>query len=145
MQVSVEITSGLGRRLTIGVPAARIDSEIAARLEKAAKSIRLKGFRQGKVPMKVVRLRSLPTDSPRPLSEVPSVSTTASRFSISATSCTLAGNPPASAKTTHGFVKHKHHPRHITHFFQDADQQDQDGDLGYKNQDAAQASQDAFG
>ena len=57
MQVSVEITSGLGRRLTIGVPAARIDSEIAARLEKAAKSIRLKGFRQGKVPMKVVRQR----------------------------------------------------------------------------------------
>ena len=57
MQVSVEITSGLGRRLTIGVPAARIDSEVAARLEKAARSIRLKGFRQGKVPMKVVRQR----------------------------------------------------------------------------------------
>ncbi|MBP8924771.1 MAG: trigger factor [Pseudomonadales bacterium] len=57
MQVSVEITSGLGRRLTIGVPATRIDSEVAARLEKAARSVRLKGFRQGKVPMKVVRQR----------------------------------------------------------------------------------------
>lgn len=57
MQVSVEITSGLGRRLTIGVPAARVEAEVAARLEKAARSVRLKGFRPGKVPMKVVRQR----------------------------------------------------------------------------------------
>jgi len=57
MQVSVEITSGLGRRLTIGVPAARVEAEVAARLEKAAKSVRLKGFRQGKVPMKVIQQR----------------------------------------------------------------------------------------
>lgn len=57
MQVSVEITSGLGRRLTIGVPAARIESEVAARLEKAARTVRLKGFRQGKVPLKVVQQR----------------------------------------------------------------------------------------
>lgn len=57
MQVSVEITSGLGRRLTIGVPAARVEAEVAARLEKAAKSVRLKGFRPGKVPMKVIRQR----------------------------------------------------------------------------------------
>ena len=57
MQVSVEITSGLGRRLTIGVPAARVEAEVAARLEKAAKTVRLKGFRQGKVPMRVVQQR----------------------------------------------------------------------------------------
>jgi trigger factor len=57
MQVSVEITSGLGRRLTIGVPAARVESEVAARLEKAAKSVRIKGFRQGRVPMKVIQQR----------------------------------------------------------------------------------------
>lgn len=57
MQVSVEITSGLGRRLTIGVPAERVEAEVAARLEKAAKSVRLKGFRPGKVPMKVIRQR----------------------------------------------------------------------------------------
>jgi len=57
MQVSVEITSGLGRRLTIGVPAARVEAEVSARLEKAAKTVRLKGFRQGKVPMKVVQQR----------------------------------------------------------------------------------------
>jgi trigger factor len=57
MQVSVEITSGLGRRLTIGVPAARIEAEVAARLEKAARSVRLKGFRPGKVPLQVVKQR----------------------------------------------------------------------------------------
>jgi trigger factor len=57
MQVSVAITSGLGRRLTIGVPAERVEAEVAARLEKAAKSVRLKGFRPGKVPMKVIRQR----------------------------------------------------------------------------------------
>lgn len=57
MQVSVEITSGLGRRLTIGVPAERVEAEVAARLEKAARSVRLKGFRPGKVPLKVVQQR----------------------------------------------------------------------------------------
>lgn len=57
MQVSVEITSGLGRRLTIGVPATRIDAEVQARLEKAARSVQLKGFRRGKVPLRVVQQR----------------------------------------------------------------------------------------
>lgn len=57
MQVSIETTSGLERRLTIGVPAERIDSEVDTRLKKAAKSVRLNGFRPGKVPLKVVRQR----------------------------------------------------------------------------------------
>lgn len=57
MQVSVEITSGLGRRLTIGVPAERVEAEVNARLEKASRNVRIKGFRQGRVPMKVVRQR----------------------------------------------------------------------------------------
>jgi len=57
MQVSIETTSGLERRLTVGVPAARIDSEVDERLKKAAKNVRLPGFRPGKVPMKVLRQR----------------------------------------------------------------------------------------
>ena len=57
MQVSVEITSGLGRRLTIGVPAERVEAEVSARLAKAARQVRLKGFRQGKVPMNVIKQR----------------------------------------------------------------------------------------
>lgn len=57
MQVSVEITSGLGRRLTIGVPSERVEAEVNSRLEKASRNIRMKGFRQGHIPMKVVRQR----------------------------------------------------------------------------------------
>lgn len=55
MQVSVENTSDLGRRLTIGVPAERVESEVSARLNKAAKTARIKGFRPGKVPLKVMQ------------------------------------------------------------------------------------------
>jgi len=57
MQVSIETTSGLERRLTIGVPATTVESEVEKRLKEAAKNIRLNGFRKGKVPMKVVKQR----------------------------------------------------------------------------------------
>lgn len=57
MQVSIETTSGLERRLTVGVPAARIEGEVDERLKKASKNVRLPGFRPGKVPMKVMRQR----------------------------------------------------------------------------------------
>ncbi len=57
MQVSIETTSGLERRLTVGVPAERVDSEVDTRLQKAMKNVRLPGFRPGKVPMKVMRQR----------------------------------------------------------------------------------------
>ena len=57
MQVSIETTSGLERRLTVGVPAARVDEEVVNRLKKAAKNVRLDGFRPGKVPLKVVKQR----------------------------------------------------------------------------------------
>lgn len=57
MQVSIETTSGLERRLTVGVPAAQVDSEVEKRLKEAAKSVRINGFRKGKVPMKVVKQR----------------------------------------------------------------------------------------
>ncbi len=57
MQVSIETTSGLERKLTVGVPADRIDDEVDSRLQKAAKNVRLAGFRPGKVPMKVMRQR----------------------------------------------------------------------------------------
>jgi trigger factor len=57
MQVSIETTSGLERRLTVGVPAESIDSEVDSRLQKAAGNVRLAGFRPGKVPMKVMRQR----------------------------------------------------------------------------------------
>ena len=57
MRVSVETTSGLERRLTVGVPADRVDSAVNKRLQDAARNVRLPGFRPGKVPMKVLQQR----------------------------------------------------------------------------------------
>jgi trigger factor len=57
MQVSVETTSQIERRITIPVPAAEIDEAVSARLKDTAKNVRLNGFRQGRVPMDVVRKR----------------------------------------------------------------------------------------
>lgn len=57
MQVSVETTSTLGRRLTVGVPAEQVNAVVEKRLRDAQKNVRLDGFRPGKVPMREVRRR----------------------------------------------------------------------------------------
>lgn len=57
MQVSVEKTGDLGRKLVVEVPADSIDGEISGRLNELRQQVRLKGFRPGKVPMNVVRQR----------------------------------------------------------------------------------------
>lgn len=57
MQVSVETTSGLERRLTVGVPAAEVENAVEERLKEAQKNLRLDGFRPGKVPMREVKRR----------------------------------------------------------------------------------------
>jgi trigger factor len=57
MQVSVETTQGLERRLTITVPAESVDSAVKARLQQLAKTQRINGFRPGKVPTSVIKKR----------------------------------------------------------------------------------------
>lgn len=57
MRVSVETTSGLERKLTVGVPADDVDSAVERKLADAAKNVRLPGFRPGKVPMRVMKQR----------------------------------------------------------------------------------------
>jgi len=57
MQISIETTSGLERRLTISVPSETFEGRISDRLGDAAQRVRLPGFRPGKVPMKEVRRR----------------------------------------------------------------------------------------
>lgn len=57
MQVSVESTSALERRMTIGVPAERIETEVDKRLQQTARRAKIPGFRPGKVPMSVIRQR----------------------------------------------------------------------------------------
>jgi len=57
MQVSLETTSGLERRLTVGVPAQKVDSAVDEKLREAQKTVRLNGFRAGKVPLREVKRR----------------------------------------------------------------------------------------
>ncbi|GAA0816812.1 trigger factor [Colwellia sp. D2M02] len=57
MQVSVETTQGLERRLTISVPAEKVDVEVKNRLRQISKTQRINGFRPGKVPPSVIQKR----------------------------------------------------------------------------------------
>lgn len=57
MQVSVEQTSELGRKLTIIVPTEKVESEIAQRLNSLKGRVKIDGFRPGKVPLNIVRQR----------------------------------------------------------------------------------------
>lgn len=57
MQVSIETTTGLERRMTVGIPADQVETEVTKRLQQAAKTVNLNGFRKGKVPLKVVKQR----------------------------------------------------------------------------------------
>jgi trigger factor len=57
MQVSVETTQGLERRLTFSVPAETVDVEVKNRLRQIGKSQRINGFRPGKVPSSVLQKR----------------------------------------------------------------------------------------
>ncbi len=55
--VTVEATGTLQRRMRVELPAERIEKEIESRLKKVGQTARIKGFRPGKVPVKVVRQR----------------------------------------------------------------------------------------
>jgi trigger factor len=57
MQVSLETTSGLERRMHITVPSNEFEGQVEAKLKQTAGQVRLKGFRPGKVPMKEVNRR----------------------------------------------------------------------------------------
>jgi trigger factor len=55
MQISVENTGALERRMNIQVPANRVDQAINTRLQSLSRTVRINGFRPGKVPVNVVR------------------------------------------------------------------------------------------
>ncbi len=57
MQVSVESTGALGRRMTVAVPADRIEQAFANRLQRLSRQVKVAGFRPGKTPMKVLEAR----------------------------------------------------------------------------------------
>ena len=57
MQVSLETTGALERRITVEIPEENIASELQQRLVKLTRTARIDGFRVGKVPMKLVQRR----------------------------------------------------------------------------------------
>lgn len=55
MQVSVESTGSLERRIEVSVPKEQIEQAVDERLKKVSRTAKLKGFRPGKAPIKVIR------------------------------------------------------------------------------------------
>jgi len=57
MQVSVENVSGLERRVKIAVPADQVEQAVNKKINQAARTIKMDGFRVGKVPLNVIKKR----------------------------------------------------------------------------------------
>ncbi len=57
MEVTVESSAGLERRMKVAIPEERVEGEVSDRLRNMAQSVRIPGFRPGKVPLKVVAQR----------------------------------------------------------------------------------------
>jgi trigger factor len=57
MQVSVENIGTLERKLTVKFPAERFETQVSARITEMGRTMRLKGFRPGKVPTTVIKQR----------------------------------------------------------------------------------------
>ncbi|MBJ6981098.1 trigger factor [Luteimonas sp. MC1572] len=57
MQVSVESVGNLERKMTFSLPADRLEGQVGSRLREIGRTARIKGFRPGKVPAKVIEQR----------------------------------------------------------------------------------------
>jgi len=57
MQVSVEATGSIQRKMTVTLPIDNIDKEVDKRLKSMRGKVRLDGFRPGKVPLSIVKQR----------------------------------------------------------------------------------------
>jgi len=97
MQVSVESTGKLERRMQVQVPAERVSLEIASRLKQLSRTARLNGFRPGKAPLTVIRQQFGPQVHREVIGEL-----LQSSFSEAVTQNRLApaGNPRIEPKTT---------------------------------------------
>jgi len=57
MQISLQETNALERRMTVAVPAERVEEQIKERLNSLAKTAKISGFRPGKVPVSYMERR----------------------------------------------------------------------------------------
>jgi len=55
MQVSIENLEGLARKMTVHIPSERVSEAVEKKLKDLSKTVRIDGFRPGKVPLKVVQ------------------------------------------------------------------------------------------
>jgi len=55
MQVSIENLEGLARKMTVQIPSERVSEAVEKKLKDLSKTVRIDGFRPGKVPLKVVQ------------------------------------------------------------------------------------------
>jgi trigger factor len=70
MQVSLENVGKLERKLTVRIPAGDYETRVRARLAEVARSVRLKGFRPGKIPPKIIEQRFGPQVRDEAISEL---------------------------------------------------------------------------
>ena len=54
MQANLETLGSLQRKLNVAIPMAEIETEVESRLKRLTRTVKLAGFRPGKVPLKVV-------------------------------------------------------------------------------------------
>jgi len=57
MDVSIETLEGLQRKMLVVIPASRVEERVNEKLEEAAKTARINGFRPGKVPKREIKRR----------------------------------------------------------------------------------------
>ena len=55
MQVSIESLEGLQRKMTVQIPSDTVNQAVEKKLKDLTKTVRVDGFRPGKVPLKVVQ------------------------------------------------------------------------------------------
>ena len=55
MQVSIETLEGLERKMTVQIPVDTVSQAVEKKLRDLSKTVRIDGFRPGKVPLKVVK------------------------------------------------------------------------------------------
>ena len=57
MQITVETTTGLGRKMHVIIPADQIETQVKEKIKETAQRVKLNGFRPGKVPLREVKRR----------------------------------------------------------------------------------------
>ncbi len=97
MSQTIETLEGLERRIQLTVPAADLDREVQQRLNKLARTVRMPGFRPGKVPMKMVAASYGAQVQAEVLNDKVGAAFDAA---VSANQLRVAGNPRLEPKST---------------------------------------------